>query len=259
MLKLSKRLQQLDKLVTTNYDHIWDCCCDHGFLGSALLTRQAANIIHFVDIVPELMSALNYKLNQFYPEQNLNAQAGYDKSTSNKVFDESLWKTHCIDVNTLPLQQYQGKHLVIIAGVGGDLMSEFVTSICQQHPQLHIDFLLCPVHHQYTLRKQLSNLDLTLKQEVLIEENKRFYEALLLSSATMLLSSAINSSHKPNLKLTLAGESLWQAKNEQEYKTAQQYLSKTLQHYRRIQQGGRVDVASIIEDYEAVKIKLFKS
>jgi len=257
MLKLGKRLQQLDKLVTANYDHIWDCCCDHGFLGSALLTRQAARVIHFVDIVPELMSALNYKLNQFYPEQNLNLQTGYDKSTSDKTFEESFWKTHCIDVNTLPLDSYsrtnQGKHLVIIAGVGGDLMCEFVSSICQQHPQLEIDFLLCPVHHQYTLRQQLISLNLGLQQEVLVEENKRFYEVLLVKANVNIEISA-----KAETKtITLTGEQLWQANTEQEFKTATQYLTKTLQHYRRIQQGGRVDVADTIAAYEALEIKPF--
>ncbi|QSA20815.1 SAM-dependent methyltransferase, partial [Vibrio furnissii] len=38
-MKLSKRLQTIEKLVTQHYDHIWDCCCDHGFLGMTLLQR----------------------------------------------------------------------------------------------------------------------------------------------------------------------------------------------------------------------------
>ncbi|HSC68256.1 MAG TPA: SAM-dependent methyltransferase, partial [Cellvibrio sp.] len=57
-LKLGKRLQQIELMVTANYDHIWDCCCDHGLLGAALLARKAAPHIHFVDIVPELMRKL---------------------------------------------------------------------------------------------------------------------------------------------------------------------------------------------------------
>lgn len=251
MLKLGKRLQTLNKLVTTNYDHIWDCCCDHGFLGSALLTRQAANIIHFVDIVPELMSELNYKLNEFYPEQNLLIKTTH--LTNNDSLGESLWQTHCLDVKALPLPQYKGKHLVIIAGVGGDLMTDFVTAICQQHPQLDLDFLLCPVHHQYTLRQQLINLDLRLQQEVLVEENNRFYEVLLVSTKQR---TDVNSNI--DLKaVSKTGKELWQTYTEKELKIAKQYLTKTLQHYCRIQQGGRVDVSDIIEAYEAVVIKPF--
>jgi len=248
MLKLGKRLQKLNELVVTNYDHIWDCCCDHGYLGSSLLTRQAANVIHFVDIVPELMSGLNYKLNQFYPEQSL-----LNQITNKDSLEESLWKTHCIDVNDLPLQDYIGRHLVIIAGVGGDLMTDFVTSICQQNPQLEIDFLLCPVHHQYTLRQQLINLDLRLQQEVLVEENNRFYEVLLVSTKQR---TDVNSNI--DLKaVSKTGKELWLTYTEKELKIAKQYLTKTLQHYRRIQQGGRVDVSDIIEAYEAVLIKPF--
>lgn len=248
MLKLGKRLQKLNELVVTNYDHIWDCCCDHGYLGSSLLTRQAANVIHFVDIVPELMSGLNYKLNQFYPEQSL-----LNQITNKDSLEESLWKTHCIDVNALPLQDYIGRHLVIIAGVGGDLMTNFVTSTCQQNPQLEIDFLLCPVHHQYTLRQQLINLDLRLQQEVLVEENNRFYEMLLVSTKQR---TDVNSNI--DLKaVSKTGKELWQTYTEKELKIAKQYLTKTLQHYRRIQQGGRVDVSDIIEAYEAVVIKPF--
>jgi len=48
-------------MVTGNYQHIWDTCCDHGMLGEALLVEQIANkvntrlIVHFVDIVPSII------------------------------------------------------------------------------------------------------------------------------------------------------------------------------------------------------------
>jgi tRNA (adenine22-N1)-methyltransferase len=264
IVKLGKRLQTIEKLVTTNYDHIWDCCCDHGLLGAALLNKQSSSVIHFVDIVPELMSELHLKLKQFYPQENLSSQ---QLTTSD---NKTRWQTHCIDVNTLPLASYKklglehnkeselqkdqsqqkanhkAKHLVIIAGVGGDLMCEFVNNIYKAHPNLDIDFLLCPVHHQYTLRQQLINLNLRLQQEVLVEENKRFYEVLL-----------VKADAKADLKpITLTGKELWQTASEQEYRTAKRYLAKTLQHYQRMILGGSMDVASIIENYEAVEIKL---
>lgn len=248
MIKLGKRLQTLKKLVTTNYDHIWDCCCDHGLLGAALLNKQPSSVIHFVDIVPELMSELHLKLKQFYPQESSRSQPL--TTLDNKI----RWQTHCIDVNTLPLASYnstnQAKHLVIIAGVGGDLMCEFVSNICKTHARLDIDFLLCPVHHQYTLRQQLINLDFRLEQEVLVEENKRFYEVLLVK-ANLNAKTDI----KANIKaVTLTGNDFWQTASEQEYKTAKQYLAKTLQHYKRMQLGGRVDVTDVITAYEAVTV-----
>ncbi|MDX2422429.1 MAG: SAM-dependent methyltransferase, partial [Amphritea sp.] len=48
-MKLSKRLTQIEQLVAPGYTHIWDCCCDHGLLGAALLARHSDAQIHFVD------------------------------------------------------------------------------------------------------------------------------------------------------------------------------------------------------------------
>ncbi len=234
-MKLSKRLQQIEKMVTSQYSHIWDCCCDHGLLGCALLSRlAAANIstnmpsnIHFVDIVPELMAELENKLHRFYPS--------------------STWETHCLDVAKLPLAQYEGKHLIIIAGIGGDLMIEFIETIYQQHKSLNIDFLLCPVHHQFSLRSKLIELDFSLKHEVLVEDNQRFYEVILVSSTS-----------EENSKINPVGDKIWQLESKKQTEIADRYLSKTLNHYQRIQQGfqqGKTNnVQHIIDAYHAVTL-----
>jgi tRNA (adenine22-N1)-methyltransferase len=232
-LKLSKRLKQIEQMVTAEYDHIWDCCCDHGFLGAALLSRGLGADIHFVDIVPELMAQLENKLEKFYPHST----------------DKTRWKTHCIDVAKLPLMQYEGKHLVIIAGVGGDLMMEFINGIYAQYQDVDIDFLLCPVHHQFALRQRLIELDFGLKNEVLIEENKRFYEVIYVSSK-----------RRDNKEISPVGDSLWQAASDEQYdseyqkRIAKQYLNKTLSHYQRIQLGNSHKVQHIIDAYNKVNI-----
>lgn len=212
-------------MITTDYDHIWDCCCDHGSLGMSLLINRTAPNVHFVDIVPELMSKVDGTLEQFFSQCPCE------------------WTTHCIDVANIPLKQYSGKHLVIIAGVGGDLMIEFINAIVGKHPNLEIDFLLCPVHHQYALRKQLIKLDFSLKNEVLIEENKRFYEV-------MLVSSLKNSDRN----ISVVGEQIWQSNNAEQKSVAQQYLAKTLKHYQRISQSKTANVNDIINAYLAVKL-----
>jgi len=218
--KLSNRLQQIESMVTSQYDHIWDCCCDHGLLGFSLLSSQASSNIHFVDIVPELMSELEQKLQRFCPE--------------------SPWQTHCIDVANLPLTQCKGKQLIIIAGVGGDLMIQFIEAIIQQHKSVdahvnvELDFLLCPVHHQYALRQKLIELDFSLQDEVLVEENRRFYEILRVSSRKDAAS-----------KISPVGEKIWQSlstklsaiQSPKQSNGADKYLEKTLKHYQRIEQG----------------------
>lgn len=227
-IKLGKRLQQIEAMVTEQYDHIWDCCCDHGLLGAALLARQAAPHIHFVDQVPGLMRELEHKLTQFYPA---------------KAEPCSNWKTHCIDVKTLPLQEFSGKHLVIIAGVGGDLMTELVAAIFQKNPTLDIDFLLCPVHHQFTLRQQLIQFDFSLKNETLTAENQRFYEILYVST-----------SHNPLAKIHPTGNLIWQGSTPEQCKIAADYLEKTVAHFKRLQLNPNTDAQHIIDAYSAIRI-----
>lgn len=227
-LKLSKRLKQIASMVTSEYSHIWDCCCDHGLLGTSLLSRQAAPCIHFVDIVPELMDKLENKLHHFYPNKS------------------SYWKTYCLDVTALPLEHYNGKHLVIIAGIGGDLMTQFVDAIYRHHPTTNIDFLLCPVRHQFTLRQRIIELDFRLQNEVLIEENHRFYEIILVSTPT-----STNNTHP---KINPVGVLIWQASTSEQIKIAGNYLNNTLNHYQRILLGSDTEVQHIIDAYRSVII-----
>jgi tRNA (adenine22-N1)-methyltransferase len=228
-LKLSNRLQQIEKMVTSQYSHIWDCCCDHGLLGCALLSRlDATDIrsnIHFVDIIPELMAELEIKLYRFYAD--------------------TTWETHCQDVAKLPLAQYDGKHLVIIAGIGGDLMIEFIKAIYHQHKNVNLDFLLCPVHHQFSLRNKLIELDFSLTDEVLVEDNQRFYEIILVSSTS-----------KKSRKINPVGDKIWQSESKQQTEVVNKYLKNTLKHYQRMQQGFKQgnakNVQHIIDAYHAV-------
>ncbi|MGR5239039.1 tRNA (adenine(22)-N(1))-methyltransferase [Vibrio alfacsensis] len=224
-MKLSKRLNQILQLVEPGYSHIWDCCCDHGLLGTALLNNDAAPNIHFVDIVEPLVSAVESKLQRFYSDTS------------------AAWHVHCLDVATLPLHQYSGKHLVIIAGVGGDLIAQFVQAINQQYPKLDIDFILCPVHHQFTLRHTLSQWNFSLKDEVLVKDNHRFYEVIFVSSQP-----------NPQANISLVGDKIWRATNEEQALLSKEYLDKTLNHYNRIQQGNKKDVALIVESYQSITL-----
>lgn len=215
-------------MVTPGYAHIWDCCCDHGLLGAALLARQAAPKIHFVDILPELISQLDDKLQRFYPNTAGN------------------WHTHCLDTAALPLAQLAGKHLIVIAGVGGELMRRFIQAIYQQHPQAHLDFLLCPVHQEYGLRQQLITLGFSLKREVLVKDNRRFYEVLLVSAQ-----------REPNADQTSispVGERIWQGDTLAQQSIARDYLNKTLKHYQSIQGNDAEELEQIISAYRAVTI-----
>lgn len=231
-IKLGKRLQQIESMIGADYDHIWDCCCDHGLLGAALLAGQTSACVHFVDRVAELIEQVEIKLLKHYPYRAT-------KGT------EQRWQVHCRDASSLPLDNFKGRHLIIIAGVGGDLVTQLVSTIHQQHPAKHIDFLLCPVHHQFTLREQLIALNFSLLNETLIIENQRYYEILLVSNNP----NASNRIHP-------AGSLIWQANSPEQAEINADYLRKTLAHYRRMQLNQGAEVKTIIDTYLTIQQSL---
>lgn len=219
-MKTGQRIQQLAALVSGQYSHIWDCCCDHGLLGQLLLQQQVDNEtacrVHFMDVVPALMAKLEQQLETYHQ--------GAD------------WQVHCGDVARLAdkLQPEELPQLIIIAGVGGDLLAELVRSICQQ-ASVKIEFLLCPVHHTYKVRQALNALGLKLHSETLIWENRRFYEALHVSL-------------QGTAEITNAGESMWDF-SQPEHRL---YLQQTVEHYRRIARNPQRDVTAELQAYESL-------
>ena len=237
MIKLSHRLRSISALINKPYDHVWDCCCDHGHLGMQLLIEQKAPHIHFVDIVPSLMSELETTLTRHFPKNQ-------DNPLSN-------WDVHCMDVAALPLDEYQGTQLIVIAGVGGELTQKLVDDIISRHPNAALDFLLCPVHQQFELRNYLGQRSFKVIDEKLIEENRRFYEILHIAYQPE------QNDAETAYKVSAVGDKIWLASNEQDEEVIKQYKKRTLQHYLRISQGlerqGKPDsVAHIIERYQAV-------
>jgi len=231
-MKLGKRLSAIENLVTDQYTQIWDCCCDHGLLGASLLARQAAQVVHFVDILPELMNEVERKLQQFHPKKINTASA-------------SVWEVHCQDVATLTIPKQTGKHLIIIAGIGGDLMADLIAAINQKNSDVEIDYLLCPVHHQFTLRETLIDLGFALIEEQLVKENKRFYELLLVANKPPLSSNTI----------TPVGERIWTTTSPEQKQIAADYLAKTISHYQRSMLNSSQEIEPIINAYQAITIR----
>ncbi|MCG9747234.1 tRNA (adenine(22)-N(1))-methyltransferase TrmK [Shewanella sp. Isolate8] len=228
-MKLSQRLSHLQAMVDGPYEHIWDCCCDHGLLGAALLKKQVAGTMHFVDIVPGIMQTLQDKLERFFP---LNQDA-----------TSPQWRVHCMDVAKLPLANYPSEtpHLVIIAGVGGELTGELVSAIQASADALgqNIEFLLCPVHHTYQLRDRLSAIRLGLVDEKLISENKRCYELLHVA----------RHGKRP---ITAIGDRLW---SQAPIETQVAYLRRLLKHYHQVVRGSQLEQKPLLDraisDYQA--------
>lgn len=238
MKKISKRLQKIDSMVIAHYQSIWDCCCDHGLLGFSLLKRKAAQNIHFVDIVPSLTSNIEQLLQQHF---------------SSKEYAQH-WQVHCIDVAKIPLTS-QNKQLVIIAGVGGELLTTFVEKIISKYKQKYLndstswlEFILCPVHHNYQVRQTLIKHNFILLDECIVTENKRFYE---------IIHAKVQLSNKPAKQecvssLSPVGDKMWDFSLGEH----QQYLTKTIKHYQRISLAApsseQNKIKTIIEQYSSL-------
>lgn len=210
-------------MVQKPYDHLWDCCCDHGYLGQSFLIERdkySLGIVHLVDIVPALMNEVSVRLNV-----ELSASETHGK-----------WQVHCLDVAKLPITSTEyakdASHLVIIAGVGGDLLVELIQAIEQNNRGCLIEFLLCPVHHNYKVRQALVTMGFGLVNEQLVEENKRFYEIIHVAK----------NSRAP---LSLVGSDMWDLSRPAD----QRYLKETLAHYHRMKQNPAQQVNDVIDAY----------
>lgn len=213
-VKLGKRLTAIEEQVKSGYHHIWDCCCDHGLLGFALLEQGKGHNIHFVDIVPSLLIEIENKLTRFY-------QGG------------KAWHVHCLDVAELPLATDRSvKHLIIIAGVGGLLLVELLNKLLPLTKTLDVEFILSPVHHNYQLRSFLKDNQCTLIDEFIIAENKRFYEVMHVHN-------------KAGSAISLVGDKMWDFDKPDH----QDYLQQTIAHYQRMAKNPNVDVAEIMSAY----------
>lgn len=216
-VKLGKRLAALEASVKPQYDHIWDCCCDHGLLGFQLLEHGKASNIHFVDIVPPLLIEIEEKLTRFYR-------------------GETQWQVHCLDVALLPLQQHKNdKHLIIIAGVGGLLLMELLTELLPITKGLDVEFILSPVHHNHQLRAFLNAQRCGLIDEFIVAENRRFYEV-------------IHIQNRAGIEVSLVGDRMWNFQDPEH----QSYLDQTISHYQRMAKNPNMDVAKIIDAYKAL-------
>lgn len=198
-MKLSTRLTALCQAIPEHtYQHIWDCCCDHGYLGEQLMAEHPDSTIHFIDVMPHLIEEVEKRLSH--------------NSNQN-------WRTHCADAADLSLDQTEN-HLVIIAGVGGDLLIEMVDTIYNRHASLfsnkRLDFLLCPVRQLHKVRQGLNDLNLGLITEKIIQDNNQFYEVLQVS----------NQSNKP---VSIVGREMWELSNAEHVA----YRNTMIQHYEK--------------------------
>ncbi|MCW8933979.1 MAG: tRNA (adenine(22)-N(1))-methyltransferase TrmK [Gammaproteobacteria bacterium] len=164
---IGPRLNAILELVTEAqqkeaYPCIWDCCCDHGYLGIKILSYNLCEKLVFVDQLPHIIEQLAAKIAPFGTGKHelITADAG------DLVFDS------------------QNRHLVILAGVGGECLIEIISKIESKHPDVQIDYIFCPSSRHKLLREYLSSLSMGLLSEQLVCDKKRCYEIIYVQGKT---------------------------------------------------------------------------
>ena len=213
-VKLGKRLSQLENMLDQFYSVIWDCCCDHGLLGMSLLQKKLADKVVFVDILAHQMALLEKDLQGRFPS------ASYQ------------WQVICQDILKLEVPQVESQ-LFIIAGVGGDKAVKFINSLCSAMNGLPFDLLVCSVQGNYPVREALIRQGFYLKQEQIIFENKRFYEAIYVTQNTGSV-------------ITATGNSMWDWSNPDH----QNYWQKIFPHFRKKALADPQRFSSIFDEYK---------
>lgn len=237
-MKMNKRLTALAEMVLEPYEVVWDCCCDHGLLGMKVLASGRVKQVFFVDVVPDILDKLKNKLITYGQQFPVHVK----------------WEILCCDAGSVNLslieeniddqRQISAKQLVIISGVGGDLLIDMLERIVTRNRGLNIDYLLCPVQHTYKVRAVLKKLKFKLKREQLIIDNNRGYEMLLVNQ------------HQ-GVELTLTGNTFWEKTVEH-----QDYLEKLIDHYQRIKNSRPQDEVlniSALKEYRNLYHKYYST
>lgn len=237
--KLGARLSTIEALISEDYVYIWDCCCDHGLLGINLLTCNAAPNIHFVDVSPELIEQLERKLESHF---------------TGMLWMKRQWRTYCHDASDIKISKLTGKHLIVIAGVGGDLTRDIVSSLIEDFNgsahDYELDFLLCPIRQHYMLREYLKELGCRSKKEVLVEENKRIYEVMLVT----YLSNRTGDRDQSFPLVCETGNEIWHPFDAKQKTIAKRYLDLLVNHYSRATESGSLDAMKRLIAYQSIEI-----
>ena len=220
LLRPGSRLSQLESMLEHPYSVIWDCCCDHGLLGMSLLKRKRACEVIFVDILVEQMNKLEAILRINCP------------------LEEYTWQVCCDDVKNIVVPKDQSQ-LFIIAGVGACQTVEFINSLCASAPGIQFDLLICSVHGNYMVRHSLITHGYKLRDERIIFENNRFYEAIYVS-------------HRGHEKIATTGSRMWDWSNPYH----QDYWQRIVGHYRQKAKSEPLKFQSIVEDYERLFVTI---
>ncbi|MGL1890397.1 MAG: tRNA (adenine(22)-N(1))-methyltransferase TrmK [Spirochaetaceae bacterium] len=158
---MKTRLKYITGFIETEYDEIWDTCCDHGKLGIYLLQNSRVKIVHFVDCIPSIMSNLKTKL---------------DKINS---IDSSRFTVQLLNAEEIKLTG--NRALVCICGVGSETAKDIITGLLKNNNLLGHDIILSVQNRTPELRSFLKLAGFKIQKELLCFEGKWAHEIMRIS------------------------------------------------------------------------------
>ena len=217
---LGRRLDAIFDLVESRqqhktYDAIWDCGCDHGYLGQKILAAELCETLYFIDQVPHIIKQLASRL-RGYPGDH--------------------YRTIATDAGLIEFPPNK-RHLVILAGIGGERIIEILRNIARNTVNEQIDYLLCPSTGHYELREYLSTTAFCLHHESIVSEKGRDYEIILIN--------AIPTTDSKN-RVSLTGK-MWDKGNANHHR----HHRRLMTHYQKQSLGNKAQRAEmILQHYE---------
>lgn len=154
-------------MIPPDAQSIWDICCDHGYLGRAILKDPPPQLqeLHFLDQVPRIIDRLQFATQQESQEYKI------------------PFHIHLHDGRAFQFPQVQVPTVFCIAGVGfhtvKDIMSAIIAANKRKRELLY--FLIGSHKQNFTLRKLLSSQGWRCQLESLIHENGHYRELWLVS------------------------------------------------------------------------------
>lgn len=187
--KLSKRLSTIVSLAESSGMTFYDICCDHGLIGLSIIVSKKAKKVIFNDQVNLICKELEEKI------------GAYITKVEHSII--------CTDARLLQLEK-TNKKFIAIAGIGGDLLINIVKNLMDQVDENDI-FLLSPHTKVHKVRKFLIENNFISTKEVLIEENDKFYEVLLVKKSDIT-------------NIELIGDLLWHENIDTSIKCLNEYI-----------------------------------
>jgi tRNA (adenine22-N1)-methyltransferase len=229
--KLTPRLAKIAQLLLAHqpqqrYHSVWDCCCDHGYLGFHLLASGLFQQSYFVDQIRHITDQVSQVLQRH----------GGDR-----------YQVLTMDVADLLLDR-DVKHCVIIAGVGGRAIIEMLAAMRSNNADLELDFILCATNYVYEMRDYLAQQSVQIIEQHIVEDRGRQYECLYLRSlgGGAHQYSAAEGGANDRSRSSRIGD-MWRLDDP----VHQRYQAKLLKHYRQqLRSQDSAYLRQVVLDYQ---------